>query len=535
MKTRTFSAASGRAVTARASTTKTLALLVVLGFGAAACGSGHKDTSASTAAPTTAAATTAPVTTTAATTAATTSETTAGSDASDATAATEATNAPDTTEASATTEAETTTTEPAGEMFGDLPSPCGAGDASGATDKGVTDTSITIGYGDDEGYAAAPGLDKEMSDAMKAMIQWCNDQGGINGRQVVGNFYDAKVTEVDKAITQACTDQVFMLVGEGYVFDSGQEQLRIGCKLAAIPGFAVSGAFNQGPGVRSAVPNPGDQVILSGAYQAAALFPDAVKKAAFVYAQYPATQEPRDKYAAGFPTAGWNFLDCDQYYGITGEADWTPFASALQACGVDAVVWVGSPNPNFQNLLTASRQVGYSPTLWYTENNQYDSEFAKWNADNGGAADNVYVRTGYVPFEEATPGSAVQKYIDIVGDAGGKLAILGESATSAFLLWATAVQACGSEVTAHCVFEQVDQIKDWSAGGLHAPGDPGANETAACGILLKMSGGTFERVAPTGEGFDCQDKYVTSVDTPAVAAALLGPDRISTLNGTFTP
>lgn len=525
MKTRTFSAGSRRA----RPTTRALALFVTLGFTAAACGSGHKDTSATTAAPTTAAvATSTPATTTAETTADTAASTTASG--------TDTTEAPDATgTTTATTEAETTTTEPPGETFGDIPSPCGSGDASGATDKGVTDTSITIGFGDDEGYAAAPGLDKEMSDAMKAMIQWCNDQGGINGRQVVGNFYDGKVTEVDKAITQACADKVFMLVGEGYVFDSGQEQLRIGCQLAAIPGFAVSGAFNQGPGVRVSVPAPGDQVALSGAYQAAALFPDAVKKAAFVYAQYPATQEPRDKYAAGFPTAGWNFLDCDQFYGITGEADWTPFASALQACGVDAVVWVGSPNPNFQNLLTAARQVGYSPTLWYTENNQYDSEFAKWNADNGGAADNVYVRTGYVPFEEATPGSAVQQYIDIVGGSGGKLAILGEAATSAFLLWATAVQACGSDLTAHCVFEQIDQIKDWSAGGLHAPGDPGANETASCGILLKMTGGTFERVAPTGEGFDCQDKYVSSVETPAVAAALLGPDRISTLNGTFTP
>jgi hypothetical protein len=255
MKTRTFSAGSRRAHSGRP--TRALALLVVGAFTVAACGSGHKDTSESTAAPTTVApATTAPATTTA--------ETTADTAASTTDAGTETTQASDTTEATTeTTEAETTTTEPAGETFGDLPSPCGAGDASGATDKGVSDTSITIGYGDDEGYAAAPGLDKEMSDAMKAMIQWCNDQGGINGRQVVGNFYDGKVTEVDKAITQACTDKVFMLVGEGYVFDSGQEQLRIGCQLAAVPGFAVSGAFNQGPGVRlrgrSTVPRRGEE------------------------------------------------------------------------------------------------------------------------------------------------------------------------------------------------------------------------------------------------------------------------------------
>ena len=502
-------------------------VLVAVGLATAACGSGHKDTAASTTAAPAAPTTTAAPATTAANTTPASEATTPATEAPTASSA-----AVDTTPV---TDAATTTTAPAGERFGDLPSPCGAGTARGATDKGVTDTNITIGYGDDEGYAAAPGLDKEMSDAMKALIDWCNQQGGINGRHVVGNFYDGKVTEVDKALTQACADKVFMMVGEGYVFDSGQEQIRIGCQLAAMPGFAVSGAFNQGPGVRLSVPAPGDEVTVSGAYQAAALFPDAVKKAAFVYAQYPATQEPRDKYAFGFPSAGWNFLNCDQIYGITGEADWTPFAQALQACGVDAVVWVGSPNPNFQNLLTAAKQVGYNPTLWYTENNQYDSDFAKWNADNGGAADHVYVRTNYVPFEEAAKAPAVQKYLDLIKGSGGKPAILGEAAASSFLLWATAVQQCGSEVTAKCVFEKVDAIHDWTAGGLHSPGDPGANETTTCGILLKMHGGTFDRVAPTDKTFDCQDKYVVkNIDTPAVGAAML-VNRVSTLNGTFTP
>ena len=35
----------------------------------------------------------------------------------------------------------------------------------------MTDSSITIGFGDDAGYAAAQGLDKEMSDAVRAMIR----------------------------------------------------------------------------------------------------------------------------------------------------------------------------------------------------------------------------------------------------------------------------------------------------------------------------------------------------------------------------
>src|SRR5437660_199563 len=57
--------------------------------------------------------------------------------------------------------------------FGTLASPCGAGTARGATGQGVTDTAITIGYGDDRGFTPAPGLDQEVGDAVQAMIKWC--------------------------------------------------------------------------------------------------------------------------------------------------------------------------------------------------------------------------------------------------------------------------------------------------------------------------------------------------------------------------
>jgi hypothetical protein len=268
------------------------------------------------------------------------------------------------------TTAPANTTAPAAAKFGTLASPCGPGSAKGATAQGVTDTSITIGYGDDAGYAAAPGLDKEMGDAVKAMIGWCNQQGGINGRQVVGNYYDAKVLQVTQVMTQACS-QVFMLVGQGWVLDSGQEQTRIGCKLSTIAGYSVSSVFAHGSGMQQPVPNPGDEATDSAAYEVAKMFPDAVKKAALVFAQFPATQETRDKEAAAFPKAGWKFLNCDQVYGIQGESDWKPIASQLKACGAQVVDWVGSPDPNLEGLLNASKQVGFAPKAWVTDPNQY--------------------------------------------------------------------------------------------------------------------------------------------------------------------
>jgi ABC-type branched-subunit amino acid transport system substrate-binding protein len=431
---------------------------------------------------------------------------------------------------------QTTTTAPSAPKFGTLDSPCGSGSAKGATDTGITDTSITIGYGDDAGYSAAPGLDKEMSDAIKPMIKWCNDQGGINGRKVVGKYYDAQVLQVTQAMTQACNDKVFMLVGQGFVLDANQETTRIGCKLSTIPGFAVGTAFASGSGMQQPIPNPGDEEALSSAYQVAKLFPEAVKKAAFAYADFPATTETRDKAALGYPKAGWKFLNCDQHYNIAGESDWKPFATNLKSCGVQAVVWVGSPDPNMENFLNASKQVGFTP-IWATDPNGYTAAFAKWNGQNGGAADKVYVRQTNVPFELAGQVPAVKEYVDLVQKSHGTIGLLGEQSASAFLLWATAVKSCGSAVTAKCVLDAAAAEKNWTGGGLHLPTNPGDNTAPTCGMLMKLNGATWVKVAPGADTlFECSDKFVVKgLKTSAVAAAKINAQRIATAFGTFTP
>ena len=497
------------------SRTRTFAGLALVAMLVAACSGDHGETDASTAAATTVAA----VTTAAVTDGAATTLAPAASDA-----------------ATTVAPAESTEPEPETAMFGTLESPCGPGTASGATAKGVTDTEITIGYGDDAGYAAAPGLDKEMSDAVEAMIDWCNEQGGINGRTVKGNYYDAQVLQISQVMTQACSDDVFMLVGQGYVLDAGQEQQRIECQLSTIPGFAVGTAFASGSGMQQPIPNPGDQMPLAAAYQFAELFPDAVKAAALVFAEFPATRETRDKAAAAYPQAGWEFLPCDQIYNVAGESDWKPIASNLLACGVEAVVWVGSPDPNMQNFLNASQQVGFEP-VWLTDANQYVASFAEWNGQNDGAADQVYVRMTGVPFELADEVPAVRQYVDLVTASGGSIGLLGEQSASAFLLWATGVQSCGSEVTAKCVLDSAAQQTDWTGGGLHLPTNPGENEGATCGMLLKLSGPEWEKVVPDDDTlFECDDRYLaTGLTTDAVASAQLNADRIATQFGTYTP
>ncbi len=142
-----------------------------------------------------------------------------------------------------------------------------------------------------------------------------------------------------------------------------------------------------------------------------------------------------------------------------------------------------------------------------------------------------------VPFEFADTVPAVKEYLDLVGKSGGTAALLGVQATSAFLLWAESAQSCGSNLTQKCVLDAAAAHKRWTAGGLHSETNPGANEATDCGLLLKLKGATWEKVAPKGQAlFDCKPSYlVKGITTDALTAAKLDGHRVSAEYGTFTP
>ena len=419
--------------------------------------------------------------------------------------------------------------------FGSLDSPCG-GEAEGELadgEQGVTAESITIGYGDDAGFASSPGLNKAQSDAVEALIAWCNEQGGINGREIVGNYYDAKITEVNNVMQQACTE-VFMLVGQGWALDSGQEEVRVGCELPSFPSFSVSPAFAHGPWMIQGVPNPVD---FTPTHVAAALseqFPEEIKKSATMVANYAATLDTRAKVLAAYPEFGFEFIEgCDQEYNITGESDWRPFAQRLKECGAEFVYWSGSPLPNFQNFLEAAAQLDYKPVI-QVDANFYEQKWIELNTE--GLADNVYLRFAFVPFGDRDDSPAVDQYLSLLEDSGGEPSLLGMQASSSTLLWMTAVDACGAEVTRQCVLDEAATITEWTGGGLHAPTTPSENLPPDCGVLLKAEGTEFVRVRPEEPAeFECDDTYRTQVSGPVVDQAKLNDDRISTLFYTGEP
>jgi Periplasmic binding protein len=408
--------------------------------------------------------------------------------------------------------------------FGTLPSPCGKGHATGATDQGVTNTTINIAYGDDRGFSGLPGLDQEMGDAVKAMVAWCNAQGGIDGRKLVGDYYDAAITNVGTVTSQACKKD-FMLVGEGFALDGVAEGTRLGCNLAAVPGFTVAPVVANAYEMYQASPNPADYSPVSSAYEATKLFGSKTQKAGEYNSTLSTQQASMAKAVQAYTEAGWKFVNCPFQVNYNGEANYTPFVQKLQGCGVQVVYNDSTPGPTLYGALEAESQIGYNP-IWVEDSGAYTAAFAQWNT--AGLGNNVYVRLSYEPLEAAKVVPAVAQYLAIVKKYGGLTSQLGEQSTSSFLLWATEAKACGSTLTRQCMINHLSKVTNWTGGGLNSSGNPAKNLPPSCGLLMKLDGTKWVQAYPKKLGtFDCASKYVAP-NSGSVVGTTLNAQRYAT-------
>ncbi len=404
--------------------------------------------------------------------------------------------------------------------FGDLTGVCGPNEGGGevvddpAETQGVTADSITLGTVSDPGFEGRPGLNIELHDAATAFAEWCNAAGGINGKQINVNLRDAAITEYQPVMEQACTED-FGIVGSGAVQDNFWPTVGAACGLIDIAGFSVTpekaGVSGQDPvEARSVqpVPNPVDEFPVGAASILNEEFPDAGDNVGILNADLDTlvTQAARQKEA--YESLGFNVVH-ESTYNILGEANWAPFAAAIEDAGVTFLSFVGE-GENLALLQQALDEIGYEVDVTLQDANFYDQSYIE---AAGAAAEGTFLRNAFVPFEEAGDNPATAEYIEHVEAVDGKVALLGAQAWSAWLLFAQAARDCDLDdnLTRSCVLEGAAAATDWTGGGLHAPTNPGTNAGPDCTLVLQVQDGAFVRHAPT-EGFDCDPSYVAQLE-----------------------
>jgi hypothetical protein len=413
-------------------------------------------------------------------------------------------------------------TAPADEnAFGTLPSPCGEGEPGAlptggdeGDTQGITDDSIVVGTIADPGFAGAPGLNQEIFDAGEAFATWCNEQGGINGRQLDLTQYDAAITEYQPQVEAACR-QDFAIVGDGAVQDNFWGPIGAACGLVDIAGFAVTPekAGASGPGVTEEtrvvqpVPNPSDRYPTGAIRLLNEEHPGAIEHVGILFGDLATTEIQKDRVVEALEGEGGTVV-YEAPTNILGEANWSPFAAAIEDAGVEWLIVIGAAEGTAL-LQSALGEIGYHPEVTLLETNFYDPAYID---ATGPEANGTYIRMVFTPFEEADTNPATAKYIELVEAVDGKVALLGAQSMSAWLLFATAANECddAGNLSRSCLLETAGSVTEWDGGGLHAAGDPSTNGPPPCVMLVEVQDGEFVRHAPD-EGFVCDDDAIATL------------------------
>ena len=395
-------------------------------------------------------------------------------------------------ETSTTTAASSTSGSASTGAFGTSDVVCKKGSASGSPAQGVTPTEVKIGTLADPGFAGRPGLDQELFDTATVFAKWCNDAGGINGRKIVVNQRDAALFNVKARMTEACASD-FMLVGGGVVFDQDGVTTRLSCLMPEIAGYAVSPQQRGSDLLIQPLPNDTKTLPIGDYKYLGKKYPDATKAYGVLTGDVDTTKIVARQADEAAQSLGWKKV-YDDVYPATGASDWTPYAQKLKDNGTKSLIWVGEPE-NLAKLLQALSDIGYQLDFIRTDANHYDQKLID---TAGSAVKNVYVRSAFAPFEDAKPGSPTQQYLDAFDKYlpnGKSKALLGLQAWSAWMLFATAANECGNDLTRKCVYDNAKKITDWTGGGLHSASDLASGKAPECFTELIASPSGFKIVS----------------------------------------
>ncbi|MEN9594245.1 MAG: hypothetical protein RLY23_728 [Actinomycetota bacterium] len=397
-------------------------------------------------------------------------------------------------------------------VFGDLGRVCGPGSAKGETAQGVYDDKIEVGTIADPGFVGRPGLNREIFDAALVFTRWCNAAGGIQGRQLKVNLRDARVTEYRSRILDACAND-FALVGGGGAFDGTGVRDRLECLLPDFAVFVVGAEARDADLLLQVGPTPIDKYPAGDIRWLSQRFPFANDHVGAITAAYPAGILNQSQAEAAARFNGMTIVYSGQYNAI-GEPTWVPIAQSLKARGVRGLIWTGEPQ-NLARLERALLDIDYELDWIRVDPNHYDASFL---TEGGEALRNTYMRADFVPFEKATVKSATRQYLNLFQrflPKGRSHAFLGVQAFSAWLLFARAADACGSDLSRHCLVGRANEIgsKGWTGGGLQSPINVAAGDPPHCFLIIEATaaGFRFPSVERTDGIYNCDTKNVVRI------------------------
>ena len=402
--------------------------------------------------------------------------------------------------------------------FGSLKGVCKPGTPSGGSGRGITATTVRVGTMADPGASVYPGLEQEFFDVADAFVKWCNDAGGINGRKIILDKWDAKYFNVGASMIDACQND-FMLVGNGNAGDAPGVKPRLNCKLGEVPSYSVSNeAIAAGLQVNP-TPNPLNQFQVGPYRLLADKFPETKTKGIALGGSSFASLVALGRRAKEAITSIGYKVPILQERPVA-VTNWRPYMEQIKLSGATALAeQVGNldDTPEVAAISTVGLKLDYLlfGTQHYTRKTIAAAKATPFPP--------TWTYFSHLPFELADQYPVVRQLKGILTSAVPNIDLdeFTSLATNAWLLWMTSATECGDNLTQDCVLQKAAAHKDWTAGGFFSSRDTNPDNALAptCYVMMKI----------TPQGF-VYDKDVTN---PNSGAYNCSPDNVVTVKNTY--
>lgn len=384
------------------------------------------------------------------------------------------------------------------------------GGNGGATDTGVTADAITIANASDIS-GAVPGLFEDAQLATKAYVAYFTArEGTIYGRRLNLLNLDTRLdTGANRAASLQVCNEAFAGVGSVSAFDQGGAPVIQECGVPDIRGLPTTDQMKTVPNMFGILPGGRPGVRSMGNYGwAAERFPDAVKKAAYLYIDGEVTRQLAEQdVAAAEATLGYEFI-YKSAIGIT-ETNYAPFVQQMKNAGVRYVHFVGAYQ-QAASIAKTMRQQSFEPDVWQPTLTAYTPDYL---ALAGPAAEGTYVAVAPSLLEEIDGNAELKLYAQWLNqvEPGATPTGIGQYAWAGAALFVEKAKKIGPNLTRQALLDELASVHAYDGNKLFPPSDVGGKTLSDCTQIVQVRGGTFTRVDPRQvRGHRCGDGVVDS-------------------------
>ena len=380
-----------------------------------------------------------------------------------------------------------------------------AGGNGGATDVGVTATSITVGNISDLG-GPVPGLFQGGPYGTQAYFDYINSQGGVYGRKLQLKVLDDQLDcTQNEAHYQNLVNQVFAFVGSWSLDDSCGAQVLAAHPVPAIQ-QALSVQFQKLPGSFSI--NPYNAGAPTGYFEYfKAKYPAAIKSVGTLVGNQASAVQSWKYFKATMESLGYVIKYEDDF--PPAQSNFTADVIRMRQAGIKMVFILAVNAPDLAIFSQEAYQQGWKPDVFVAP----IGYFGNYVSEAGGpaAVEGQWMPVVQAMFLGEDAGSVPEvalfdKWIK-QGFPNFPIDQFASTSWSDAALFVEALKKAGPQITRAKLVAALSQIHGFGDNGMFPDTDVAAKKNGNCYLLLRIHNGKYVKVDDPPKGFRCDGTY----------------------------